>query len=563
MIINHIIIYDYMEKRINKFDFKPNANIIVSEENTIGKSSLIKSIYHCLGYSIKIWPSNWKTNNMVFQMEIKNGDRVHLITRHKNLFYVDDAKEILSEKEFSMWLQKFLNIFIKIKDKKTKKLSDIYASEVLLPFYIDQDKSWNGYVYSKSSDSFSRYNNVVKNIFDIYFQISNKKLLELQIQKSEYEMEISDIKKQIFALTLLEKEHSELLRPISKPTSNINFEANGNDPNEKINKYLKQINSYNKEVFKYDSEIIQIETQMDEVRREVKELVKLKRSYEGKFKEIKFTCIHCNSKLTQEQSITRLKIRNNQYEILENISYCNKKLDELESLKLIKEIERKNRVDKISEWENIMMESKNYEELDSYIEDRVNHEIINQYISVEQHLYGEENKKTADIKTINKEMYKERKSVSEKRAQVKKRYEELTNKYERYFNDIDLNEIGLYNFKEISGSGMDANKKMLALYTVYSNLVNEFSNYKVPFAMDSFIKNETSGKLKAQMFGFLSKYYLSIEGQMFFSIIKENIIFLDRDNDYHFIKLEKPILEEVNDTNKKWVKAFEIIDTLN
>ncbi|HHQ2899373.1 TPA: hypothetical protein ACSPOR_004590 [Bacillus cereus] len=107
---------------------------------------------------------------------------------------------------------------------------------------------------------------------------------------------------------------------------------------------------------------------------------------------------------------------------------------------------------------------------------------------------------------------------------------------------------------------MNANKKMLALYTLYTNLIDEYSDIRVPFAMDSFIKNETATELKEQMFGFLSKYYLSIKGQTFFSIINENIKYLDEKNKYNFINLERPILEEINENNKFLVKAFEVID---
>lgn len=107
---------------------------------------------------------------------------------------------------------------------------------------------------------------------------------------------------------------------------------------------------------------------------------------------------------------------------------------------------------------------------------------------------------------------------------------------------------------------MDANKKMLAFYTAYTNLVHEYSSISVPFAMDSFIKNETAAELKEQMFIFLSKYYLSIDGQIFFSIINENVKYLNQEDKYNFIYLEKPILDEINDNNKYLVKSFDIID---
>lgn len=556
MIIESIIIYDYINQRIKKFSFKPQANIFASESNTVGKSSLIKSIYHCLGYSIKIWPSNWNINNMVFQLKVKNVDREHLITRHKNLFYIDDKQETLTEKEYSIWLQDFLNIFIKIKDKKSKLLSDVYASEILLPFYVDQDKSWNGFVYSKSSDSFSRYNNTVKNVFDFYFEIANKKLIDLEIEKSSIEVELNDIHKKMEALNLLESEHSTL----PKPTNVINFIFNSKKDELQINNYLKMISSLNKYVANIDNNIIELETKINQVSREITELNKLKRSYNNKFNEIKYSCIHCNSKLTHEQSLTRLKIRNNQYEIVEQINKNKRLKEEYEYNKKEQTVEKNDLLNKILETEKILQNSNEYFDLDSYIADRVNQGITNNYITVEQNLFNEKDNSLDSIKKINKKISNEKKFGNQKRAEIKKKYEELINEYELYFKSVKLDDIKFYSFKEITGSGMDANKKMLVLYTLYTNLIDEYSDIRVPFAMDSFIKNETATELKERMFGFLSKYYLSIKGQTFFSIINENINYLDEKNKYNFINLERPILEEINENNKFLVEAFEVID---
>ncbi|MCL6709299.1 hypothetical protein M8R20_20135 [Pseudomonas sp. R2.Fl] len=556
MVIENIVIYDYIDQRIKKFEFDSLTNIFVSESNTIGKSSLIKSIYYCLGYNIKIWPDNWHVDNMLFQLKMNNGNRSHVVTRQKNLFYIDDRQEILTEKEYSIWLQEFLNIHIKIKDKKSKLLADVYASEILLPFYIDQDKSWNGFIYSKSSDSFARYNNTVKNVFDFYFEIANKTLIDLEIEKNSFQMELINNQKKIEALSLLEKQHSTFL----SAENIVNIEGKNNLEEVQINKYLNKINRLNKSVAIIDNDIIEIETKINQLSREVTELKKLKKSYDRKFKEIKYACIHCNSKLTHEQSLTRLKIRNNQYEILEQIDKNTQLIEQHGYNKEVKVSEKNKFLNKIEETEKAIKGNKEYAELDSYIDDRVNQEIANNYNTVEQDLFREEHEKTNSIKEVSKKISREKRLGSRKRSEIKKKYEELINEYERYFKDIKLDDIKFYTFKEVTGSGTYANKKMLALYTLYANLINQYSNVKVPFAMDSFIKNETATELKEEMFSFLSKHYLSIPSQIFFSIINENVEYLDQKQKYNFINLEKPILEKINEQNKFLVEAFEIID---
>ncbi|HHQ2899374.1 TPA: hypothetical protein ACSPOR_004591 [Bacillus cereus] len=379
---------------------------------------------------------------MVFQLKVKNADREHLITRHKNLFYIDDKQETLTEKEYSIWLQDFLNIFIKIKDKKSKLLSDVYASEILLPFYVDQDKSWNGFVYSKSSDSFSRYNNTVKNVFDFYFEIANKKLIDLEIEKSSIEVELNNTYKKMEAFNLLESEHSTL----PKPANVINFIFNSKKDELQINNYLKMISSLNKFVADIDNNIIELEIKINQVSREITELNKLKRSYKNKFNEIKYACIHCNSKLTHEQSLTRLKIRNNQYEIVEQINKKKRLKEEYEYNKKEQTVEKNDLLNKISETEKILQNSNEYFNLDSYIADRVNQEITNNYITVEQNLFNEKDKNLDSIKKINKKISSEKRFGNQKRTEIKKKYEELINEYGLYFQSVKLNDIKFCSF---------------------------------------------------------------------------------------------------------------------
>ncbi|PVE92182.1 hypothetical protein DC433_26305, partial [Priestia megaterium] len=389
-----------------------------------------------------------------------------------------------------------------------------------------------------------------------YFDIANKTLIDLEIKKNSFEIELSNNQKKIEALSLLEKEHSAVLTPVNF----INIEDTNKIDELQIDNYLKKINYLNQLVVVIDNHIIELETKINELSRENTELKKLKEAYKKKFNEIKYACVHCNSKLTHEQSLTRLKIRNNQYEITEQINKNKQLIEKHENDKKVKIVEKDKLLERIAESEKMIQNNKEYNELDSYIEDRVNQEIANNYITVEQNILNEGYEKANSIKEVNKQISKEKKLGSKKRSEIKKKYEELINEYERYFKDIKLDDIKFYIFKEVTGSGTDANRKMLALYTLYANLIDKYSSIKVPFAMDSFIKNETAEKIEEQMFSFLSKYYLSIESQLFFSIINENVKYLDQKNDYNFINLESPILEKINEKNIDLVKKLEGID---
>ncbi|WYP27178.1 hypothetical protein NSQ54_03425 [Alkalihalobacillus sp. FSL W8-0930] len=560
MIINYIIIYDYINQKINKYNFTDQTNILVSETNTIGKSSLMKSIYYCLGFNIKVWPTGWDSKQMVFQIKVSKNNRTHLITRQKDLFYIDEQNEILTEKEFSLWLQEFISLNIKLKDKKSKSLVDVYSSEVLLPFYIDQDKSWNGFIFSKTSDSFSRYSNTVTSVIDFFFGINNNKIVNLEIEKNNLEGNLNNVTKKIEAFALLQNENLQFTPPVYKIDHNENIQSDTILNSDQINYHLSKINNISNNISEINRDQLSIETKINNANREISELTKLKQEYRKKFIEIKHVCVHCNSKLTKEQSLTRLKLRNNNLEINEQLD-LNKKSKKNYELKLKEIIERKNNLLlEGSRLEDITEKNKQYTDLNYYIEDRVKQEFNNKYFKIEQELVYDKNELISNISNLRKDIIKEKKRGSELKKTIKKSYDELINEYERFFKDIKLDDIKFYTFKEVTGSGIDSNKKMLALYTLYANLISQFSPYNLPFAMDSFIKNETAINLKQQMFSFLSKYYLSINNQVFFSIIKENIQYINNTEDYNFINLDKPILQDINEDNRSLLNSLYILD---
>lgn len=408
MIINSIVIYDYIENKINQFNFGSQANILVSKTNKVGKSSLIKSLYYSLGYAVKIWPQDWDIQNMMFQIKITNKKRQHTVTRHKNLFYIDGSSEVLNEKDYSQWLQDLLGIEIKLKDKKEKLLSDVYASEVLLPFYIDQDKSWNGYLYSKSSDSFARYSNTVKSVFDFYFQISDEILIDLELQKSVIEAELSNTQKKIEAFILLTSEHAPSLNEDTKIISKENVVGF-------TMKYLEKINRLNNTVSPINNQIIEIDSKINELSRDISELDKLKKAYGLRISEIKYECIHCNSKLTVEQSLTRLKIRNNLYEIVNQINQKKNDRTKLEKQKDDILVNKEIIMDTILKNEEILQETKDFNSIETYIEEQVTQKVAYNFMSIEGELINEQYKKSNAIKEISKQIAKVKKIGNQKK----------------------------------------------------------------------------------------------------------------------------------------------------
>ncbi|HBI0773513.1 TPA: hypothetical protein PBG20_001951, partial [Staphylococcus aureus] len=166
-------ILDNKEKKANKFEFSEKSNLIISERNGEGKSSLIKSIQYCLGSNLKAFPKGWDYKNYVFQLEIVIDKNKILIQRYNNIITVLDDGKIKKFgylKDYSDWFQDKMEMNLKLvsKNKNTSSLASLEA--ILSPLYIDQDKSWDGILYKNSFEGLAQYKSqsFPKEVFEYY-----------------------------------------------------------------------------------------------------------------------------------------------------------------------------------------------------------------------------------------------------------------------------------------------------------------------------------------------------------------------------------------------------------
>ena len=69
---------------------------------------------------------------------------------------------------------------MKLANTRTKHLYDAYSSAVILPFYIDQDDSWDGGMYKNVTNTLNQYTRIPEDIFKNIFNLSSFEILELQ-----------------------------------------------------------------------------------------------------------------------------------------------------------------------------------------------------------------------------------------------------------------------------------------------------------------------------------------------------------------------------------------------
>ncbi|EAE2474045.1 hypothetical protein E1I04_13500, partial [Listeria innocua] len=486
MIIHELIILDFENEKANKFTFSAGVNIITSDKTTTGKSSLIKSLFYTLGFEIKQFPHGWNFMTMRFRLNISIEGEKYSIIRANKLFYVSDLNGPLNLKEFSNWFQEKLNIKMKLKIKKSlhNELSDVYTTEILAPFYLDQDKSWNGYLFRKSSDSLGRYSGIPKDILEYTLGISNQEILEMENKKNIKSKLRSQIVAKIDVLNSLQKDYVkkiEIVNSLSYDINQLKIAFNSN---------LDQLSRISGDISLYKKDLFSKKKKIDLNSQDNSELEKLMTVNNKMYKEVSLECVHCHSKLTLEQSLTRLKLKNNLFEI-QNLYDNNKKENE----RLQQDITdlREKILESNSYYKSLTKKKEKLEEtitLQKYIDLESKRLANDEFLTKLNDLNIEKEALDLTIKDLTNTITKLKKAQKTRIINIHTRYSEILNDINLMFKSPILENTNFFNFQEIKGSGMDNNKTMLALYITYMRLVSEFGIYSLPFGIDSFIKNE-------------------------------------------------------------------------
>lgn len=542
MIIKRLIILDYINKRANEFNFSSKVNIITSNGTTVGKSSLIKSLYYALGYAIKQFPHGWNEKDMRFRVDIMIGDLSYTIIRNDTLFYVSDVPEALNLKEYSEWLQNRLgiNMRLKLKGSSSQELSSVYATEILTPFYIDQDKSWNGYVYKNTSDSLGRYNNVPSDLLEYTLGISNEDILEKETERSFIKKNIREIDSKTKVLNSLQQEYAQNTEMLDSAPTDLEelekmFESN-----------LNRLTSISKVISKNKKEFFSKKSEKDILCQDNIELDKMLKVNKNSYKNVELECTYCHSELTYEQSLTRLKLKNNYFEIQHLSDINTKKIEKLENemnnlrTEIIHLNESYNISSKEKEEISQVINLKKYIDLES--KRLANKEFLNQIYELDTH------KSELDIliRQLSKEINLLKKEQKERKADIENCYTETLKDINLRFGSEKISEIDFFDFREVKGSGMDSNKILLAVYLTYMNLISHYAIYKVPFGIDSFVKNEIDKETEETTFKEVENKLFTLQNQVFFATISENLKYFTDIQNYHILKLVKPILKEEN-----------------
>ncbi|MCT4575058.1 MAG: hypothetical protein N4A43_02255 [Alphaproteobacteria bacterium] len=534
MIITKLTILDMKNQEANSFCFKKGANIISSVSNTVGKSSLIKSMYYGLGLNIKKFPSKWNYNDMIFKIDyLDKGEEKYIVRSRKN-FWIKNNKKSLNEKDYGLWLCNEFNIKLKlplnINNQIEEEMGDLYASAPLSLFFIDQDNSWKGTPY-KNTVNLGMYKSqsIPKYIFEYFLGLYNDSLVDLQAEKTLLKNNISTLDKKYEALNDL----SENL--VKKEEFITNF--NENEVKQEVETYLKLAQSLSTKIKKFKASIYTKQMQLDDLMLENREVTEILNFLTSSYNKISCKCKLCNSKLTKEQSIQRMKIDDNKISLK---VYQEDILNKTNNLKKEIEEEKKRELSLTEEYKELLnvSEVKQGEiTLKEYIEEKAKIETNKIYYNVKGDILEEQEKLKSKLILIEKDIRNINKSIKDKKNEIKSDFDMFLLSAVKKLKDVKL-DYEFLKFNEIKETGAVNNKVYCALYLAYTKILTKYSFFKFPFAFDSIVKDEWDSNTEKDIYELADSVLLdsNIE-QSFFIMLKDKINYLK--SDYNLIELEE------------------------
>ena len=536
MTIKSLLIADYENEKANKFVFSDSANLIVSSTNGEGKSSLVKSIYYALGANLKSFPKGWNADNFIFQLEVFIDGNEFLIKRHNKVISVLDNNEVkLFENfaEYYLWFQEKLKMRLELVNKSSDKASLASVEALFSPMYIDQDKAWDGKLFKDSFESLGRYksNDFPKNVFDYYLGISDSQIVDKESKKNEYLRQLELVNGRINQVQSVYKTY----RTKNKITETVPKDFK--DLQKELDFYITETDKFSIKITDKTGELSKEKIKLDILNQDLEELKKLSSKIKERFSEIRHECVYCHSILTRQQSLTRLELEDNELAIKSRIDSISQQI--MKSKRIVQEKEEaiKHLQEQFDQYHERLTELRQLSDIDEY----VNQNVLSELKKLEIQETLEKSNLDKLIGDITKEIRMLKKELNQRAKTIEGEYEALKNELSILIGSTGITDKKFRNFDKLEGSGTNLNKDLLVIFLVYMNLVDSKSITSLPFAIDSFVKNETDKKVLKKMFDAINAKFLSLKSQTFFSIIRDNLKYVD--SKVNQVNIESPLLK--------------------
>lgn len=199
MYFDNILIADIVEKTAHFHKFEKGFNVVTSQDNHVGKSSLLKSLYFAMGAEVD-FDNVWNKNTKLYVVEFYIDEIKFSMARWQKAFaFFRETELILTTKSVSRELaRKFEKIFsfaVYMANKKTNKIELAPPAFTFMPYYIDQDKGWSGLYESFSNIDQYKKSDRIKSLY-YHLGIYTRSTVELMAKRDTLKDKIEQLKEE-------------------------------------------------------------------------------------------------------------------------------------------------------------------------------------------------------------------------------------------------------------------------------------------------------------------------------------------------------------------------------
>ena len=197
MYFKDIMIADIDKNTARFVEFQPGLNVVTSTDNHVGKSSLVKSLYHALGAEVK-FDNTWSKSTKITAVRVVVNDVEYRFVRFARKFAIFQGDTLIFitdsvTKGLAPKLEEIFDFSIYLAEKgDAKKIIQAPPAFTFMPYYIDQDIGWAGlYESFLSLDQFEKK----ERIKSVYFHLGlyTKWTIEKMGERDRLKEEIAEL----------------------------------------------------------------------------------------------------------------------------------------------------------------------------------------------------------------------------------------------------------------------------------------------------------------------------------------------------------------------------------
>ena len=239
-----------------KIEFDPKMTVLSGPNNT-GKSCVLKSLYYVLGAETKQHPK-WKNDNVIYLLYFEIDSEKFEILRSEGFFALFENGDLVGTyknvtKELGPKLAELFDFRLKILNRKGESVVPLPAF-LYLPYYIDQDLSWNS--NWNSFLNLGQFSNWKKHVCEYIICIHPNDYYEEKANKDRLKIKKNDVIAEL-------KIQNQVLKKISEKKEEIGISYNLKNYEEEIIKLLEKINSLRGDVQIYKNNLSTLYIDLD------------------------------------------------------------------------------------------------------------------------------------------------------------------------------------------------------------------------------------------------------------------------------------------------------------